>query len=238
MSIRSAVESERDIIQAAPVVRTRRFPHPALRNRPIFAGRHLEPGVLGDVSATVNARLDGSSSRAFLGLRANSADTALTRESDTLAGHLGLALNGDIAPSWRWSGIANYDRSHTDTVTETNAADDRAESTSQTGSAELVASGPIFGLPAGDVSTSLRAGLEARGLESETLRAGVVQTRDLARQRGSFQANLESRCPPPRGGAFGDPATVAHFTPSRDPPTSARAHSFCAGSLPRSPSSD
>jgi outer membrane cobalamin receptor len=185
-------ESERDIVQAAPVAADLGDFRTLLSETDQFSlGGTLNRTVLGNVSATVNGRLDGSSSRAFLGLRANTTDAALTRESDTLAGHLGLALNGDISPSWRWSAVSNYDRSHTDTLTERDAGNDRAESTSQSGTAELVANGSLFGLPAGEVSTTLRAGAEARSLDSETLRAGVFQARELERQRGNFQANLD-----------------------------------------------
>ena len=78
--------------------RSRRFPDPALGDRPAHAQRHDQPPVLGDVSATLNARFDANSSLSFLGRRGTAADRPLTRESQPLAGHLGLALNGAI---WR-----------------------------------------------------------------------------------------------------------------------------------------
>jgi len=184
-------ESERDIIQATPVVvDLGDFRTLLSATDQVTLGGTVNRTVFGDVSATLNGRFDANESLSFLGRRGTSGD-ALTRESQTLAGHLGLALNGDISPKWRWSGIANYDRSSTDTSTETQIGRDRSESLSQVGSAELTASGPVFKLPAGDVNASLRAGADARSLESETVRGGLAQNRDLSRQHGSFQANLD-----------------------------------------------
>ncbi|MGZ8997756.1 MAG: TonB-dependent receptor plug domain-containing protein, partial [Allosphingosinicella sp.] len=184
-------ESERDIIQATPVVvDLGDFRTLLSATDQVTLGGTVNRTVLGDVSATLNGRFDANESLSLLGRRDLGGD-ALTRESQTLAGHIGLALNGQISPKWRWSGIANYDRSSTDTSTETQIGRDRSESLSQVGSADLTASGPVFKLPAGDVNASLRAGADARSLESETRRGGIAQARDLSRQRAAFQANLD-----------------------------------------------
>jgi hypothetical protein len=213
-------ESERDIIQADPLAPNLGDLRTLLAETDqVSLNGTINRTVFGDVSATANARFDASSSESFLGPRAGPSRTALTRETDSLAGHLGLALNGDIAP-WRWSATANYDRSGTDTATQTDAGADRAETLSESAAVETVASGPLFGLPAGDVTTSLRAGFDARGLESETIRAGAAQSRDLSRQRGSVQASLDLPIASRRRdvlGAIGDlsvnlNAEVEHFS--------------------------
>ena len=147
--------------------------------------------VFGNVSATVNGTFDANSSRGFLGLPTAGGSEALTRETDTLAGHLGIALNGDIAP-WRWSATANYDRSSSDSVTETGAARaNRTQSITQSGSVEGVASGPLFTLPAGEINTTVRAGFDARGLESEAFRNGLNTNRNLSRERGNAQVSVD-----------------------------------------------
>jgi hypothetical protein len=184
-------ESERDIVQSAPVTDDLGdFRTLLAETDQVSLGGTLNRTVFGDVSATLNTRFDANSSRSFLGRRAIGGE-ALGRESDTLAGHVGLALSGDFSRKWRWSGIANYDRSSTDTSTDTQVGGDRAQSLSSVGTVELVANGSLFPLPAGDVSASIRASGEARGLESETRRAGIVLARALARERGGVLANLD-----------------------------------------------
>ncbi|HEY5721138.1 MAG TPA: TonB-dependent receptor, partial [Allosphingosinicella sp.] len=184
-------ESERDIIQAPPATATLGdFRTLLSATDQISLGGTVNRNVFGDVSATLNGRFDANESLSFLGRRGTSGDS-LTRESQTLAGHLGLALNGDIGTDWRWSGIANYDRSGTDTSTETQIGSDRSESRSDVGTVDLQASGSLFKLPAGDVSTSLRAAAEARSLESEATRGGLFQARDLSRGRVAFQGNVD-----------------------------------------------
>ncbi|HEX8256357.1 MAG TPA: TonB-dependent receptor plug domain-containing protein, partial [Allosphingosinicella sp.] len=92
----------------------------------------LNRNILGDVSATVNAGLDGSATTARLGLpeaalllpagnpyspfagdvtlyRYFEGAGPLTRDSDTLAGHLGVSLTGE-RERWNWSFTGNFDR--------------------------------------------------------------------------------------------------------------------------------
>lgn len=144
----------------------------------------------------------------------------LTRESDSRTAHLGLVLNGDIVP-WRWSFTANYDRANNSNISETNpdlaevqarivsrdptinpfaplAANaivsgprDRSRSLNQSGDAELVASGSLLDLPAGPISATVRLGADTRSLESESVRGGAEQIRDLSRNRIAAQTNID-----------------------------------------------
>ena len=182
-------ESERDIVQVVPGD-LGDFRSLLAETDQLSLGGTINRNVLGDVSATLNGTFDVTDNRSFLGLRDGSSDDALERESETLAGHVGLALNGD-AGRWRWSGVANYDRTGTETRTDRDVGRDRADTVSDVGSLELTASGPVFDLPAGAVRTSFRGGLDARGLESETFRGGIFQARELSRRRGTVQANLD-----------------------------------------------
>ena len=182
------LESERGIIQSDPTPDIGDFRTLISKTDALTVnGTIARP--LGKVSASLNARFDANSSHGLLGLSATG-NRPLTRDTDSLAGHLGLSLSGSLAP-WNWSATANYDRTASDTVTLTNGPADRTESLTQNGNARLVLSGPLFVLPAGKVTTTFRAGFDAQSLESEAFRLGVLQTRDLARQQGSFQANVD-----------------------------------------------
>ncbi|HEY0113709.1 MAG TPA: TonB-dependent receptor [Allosphingosinicella sp.] len=140
----------------------------------------------------------------------------LRRDTDTRLAHLGTALNGR-AGEWLWSFTGNVDRLSTKTLTDAgidvaalqarlDAGDpkvnpfandisqhrprDEARSVSTLASGQLVFSGSLFELPAGQVSTSLRAGFDTQDFSSETRRQGSEQSVDLSRDRGSVQANL------------------------------------------------
>ena len=186
------LESERDIVQ--PTVDRGldigRFRTLLAETDQFSVNGTLNRTIFGDVSATANGRLDMSASTGRLGL----ADGArpLIRESDARTAHLGFAFNGDIRP-WRWSLTANYDnvRSTSETDTASSTTRDRTRSTSSSGSTELVLNGPLFELPAGDVSATVRAGFDTRDLSSTTLRGGAAQDRDLSRDRGSLQGNVD-----------------------------------------------
>jgi hypothetical protein len=185
-------ESERDIVQsenAPPGIG--RFRTLLAESDRLQLGGTLNRTVFGDVSATANARLDMNWSTRFLGLRP-AGDGALARESDGRTAHLGVALNGNVRP-WRWSLTANYDNvlSTSETDTGVGPTPDSGRSLSSVGSAELVTSGPLFELPAGQVSATVRAGFDSRDFSSTTVRSGVDQTRELSRDRGSIQASLD-----------------------------------------------
>lgn len=181
-------ESERDLDSDLGAFRTL-LPR---RDTLSLAGT-LNRNIFNDVSATVNATFNAVDSESQFGLAFPEAPRPLTRLTDSRNGHLGVSINGTIAP-WRWSFTGNYDRGNT--VTTTDRRDqldltDRAETDAETANAELVANGSIFDLPAGDVSTTLRAGVERLALESESTRAGLAVASDLSRTRGNLQANVD-----------------------------------------------
>ena len=186
-------ESERDIVQAEPVagIELGRYRTLLPQTDQLELSGTLNRAVSDTVSATLNGTFDVNSSTAFLGLpRPSLAPPGLRRESDVRAGHLGLSVNGAISP-WQWSLTANLDRSASETVTETNAGTDRSRSVSQLGNAELLMNGPLFELPGGSVTAAVRAGFDARGLDSETFRGGALTIRELSRTRQHAQANVD-----------------------------------------------
>jgi iron complex outermembrane receptor protein len=187
------LESERDIVQADPVpgIELGRFRTLLPATDQLTLNGTLNRPVSDNVSATLNGSFDINSSTALLGLpRPSLTPPGLRRETDSRAGHLGLSLNGTIAP-WQWSLTGNLDRTAGETETQTDIGTDRSRSVSQTGNAELVMNGPLFDLPGGAVTASARAGFDAQGLDSETERGGLVTLRDLSRTRENAQLNVD-----------------------------------------------
>jgi hypothetical protein len=141
----------------------------------------------------------------------------LARQSETQATHFGTALNGDLSSRWRWSFTGNFDRSASRSATDRDpdvdayqalldagsaafnpfaplpgaSLRDRTRSVDQSANGELVLNGPLVELPAGDVTTSVRFGGETRDFFGETQRSGVVQVRELGRDRANAQANVD-----------------------------------------------
>ncbi|MFL5298121.1 MAG: TonB-dependent receptor [Phenylobacterium sp.] len=150
----------------------------------------------------------------------------LRASSESWNGHLGLSLNRDF-PTWRVSLTAAYDHSHgtnsSDVGVDPSAlqaaltarsaganpfgplpvsllalrTQDTGRSTSDGGNVQLVASGPIFTLPAGPVRASVKVGATGSSFSSETTRFGFTQdarfSRNGANLQGSLDAPLASR---------------------------------------------
>lgn len=147
---------------------------------------------IGRTAATANLRFEQNWSDSLLGLPIAGGTTPLARNATTGTLHGGFSFNGDILPSWRWSVTGNWDRVESRTVTDTNAGlADRALSVSNVGSIDALLSGPIFELPAGDVSTTVRATARTSDLSSESRRGGVFAAADIGRDTGAVQANID-----------------------------------------------
>lgn len=187
------LESERDIIQANPDLARFRTLLPETDR--LELNGTVSRTLFGDVPASLNGSLEVTDNLSRLGLppgvAASDGATALMREADGRTAHLGLSMNGDIG-RWRWNFTGNYDNSRTVTRTERDVGiEDRARSTSQSADAQAVFNGSILQLPAGALAATLRAGIDTRSLDSEAVRGGVVQTRDLSRDRAAAQASLD-----------------------------------------------
>nr|WP_310524785.1 TonB-dependent receptor [Polymorphobacter sp.] len=143
---------------------------------------------------------------------------ALVRANNSWNGRIGLAFNGRIMP-WAWGLTANYSHAENDTLTDRgisvtaaqarlSAADpaynpfgpdalagpliqDRAQSNTETGDAQLVTNGALFALPGGDVAAALKAGIQTRRLSSQSRRLGFVRSADLSRTQGNFQGSFD-----------------------------------------------
>jgi hypothetical protein len=162
------------------------------------------------VGATVNGTLEVQQSEALRGLALSqsAAPLALTAEpspltasSRTITSHFGTTLNGDELPwsnSWSWSLTGNYDRVESKTITDRGfdtlgaaRPADRGNSTSNTGTVDALLRGPLFKLPAGDVSTSLRIGGSLSGFDSTAVRNGLATDASLSRNIASTQLNID-----------------------------------------------
>jgi hypothetical protein len=184
-------ENERGILLGnGPVVDERPFRTLLAESDTYTLGGTFNRTVMGDVSATLNARAERRETQSFSGLARSPSPAALGRRANSVVGHLGLSFNGDFQ-SFRWALTGNFDRARSDSLIETDFGTDRAHSWTQAANAEFVASGPLFELPSGEVSTSLRFGAEQLGLRSHSTRAMIQRSLELSRTRGSGQASLD-----------------------------------------------
>jgi len=150
----------------------------------------------------------------------------LKRSVEGQDAHLGFTVNGD-QKTWRWAVTGNYDRSSSTTITGTGvdptganaalAANDptfnpfgtiplsllgvnpanRAHSVSNTAALDGYINGPVFKLPAGDVSATLRVTGGTSSFDSDSFRfdsdtrLGLAQSGHLNRDRGDGQLNVD-----------------------------------------------
>lgn len=180
-------ENDRDLVAADPD-RTLLPASTAAR----LAGTYNRT-IFGNVSATLNAGIEGEDTRAALG-RGVSDPSRLLRDRSTRTGTLGYALNGDLG-RWRWSLDGGYERNWSTTLTDRDGpagiTRDRARSAVQTIQSQGTASGALFDLPAGDVTATFGLGFNLRDIESESRRAGILTTADLSRDQANASASVE-----------------------------------------------
>lgn len=190
-------ENERDVIDADPH-RTLLSASDAVKLNGTYSRT-----LLGNVSATLTAALDGEDIEAALG-RGESGTQRLQRDRRNRNANLGYALNGDLA-RWRWSLDGGYERNWSRTLTDretgTRIGRARVESASQTIGSEATANGDLFRLPAGAVAATTKIGFKLRDIASESNREGIFTRTDLSRDQVSAQLNLDF--PLLTGGAIG-----------------------------------
>lgn len=183
-------EDERDIDQdSTPDDRSART---LIGSRKLLRGSTtVNRTVFTDVSATFNAEAEHNEGRSLIGLSNFSLDP-LVRNSDNNSAHFGVALNGDKG-KWRWSATGNGDIANSVTRTDRNnqTSRDRSESLTTSGDIDLTANGPLFALPAGDASMTVRVGGSTFHRDNEQRIAGLSFENDLSRTRGSASANFD-----------------------------------------------
>ena len=182
-------EDERDINQdSTPDDRSART---LIASRKLLRGSTtINRTVFTDVSATLNAEVEHNEGRSLIGL--NSSLDPLVRNSDNNIAHIGVALNGDKG-KWRWSATGNGDIANSETRTDRNnqASRDRIESVTTSGDLDLTANGPLFAVPAGEASMTVRVGGSTFHRDNEQRIARLVTENDHSRTRGSASANFD-----------------------------------------------
>jgi iron complex outermembrane receptor protein len=144
----------------------------------------------------------------------------LRQSTDSWTGHLGVSVNKDLQ-RWRLSFTTAYDHTDSQTDSDAGVdatalqsalnagaagvnpfgdlpttllalrAQDTAHSKSDAGNLQLVASGPIYTLPAGPVRTSFKLGASGSRFSSDSDRLGVAQSTDFSRDGYNLQANVD-----------------------------------------------
>ena len=146
--------------------------------------------IFGDVGATFNAEIEHNEGRSLFGLSDFALDP-LVRNSSSDSAHLGIALNGTKG-KWRWSATGNGDL--TNSMTRSDRDDetgrDRSESTTTSGDIDITANGPLFAVPAGDASMTVRLGASTLHLDSERIRENFTEN-SLGRTQGSGSVNFD-----------------------------------------------
>ncbi|MFS2109537.1 TonB-dependent receptor, partial [Sphingomonas sp. Sphisp140] len=122
--------------------------------------------------------------------------------------------------SWRWSLNANYQQTGSDSTTTRGVdpsvaqallnandpsfnpfapipysligsrPDDWTESTTKVGNVEFLTNGPLFKLPAGDVTGSIRVAGRTNDLSGRSFRSGVYSASDISRDTGAIRGNI------------------------------------------------
>lgn len=199
--------------------------------------------IFGSVSATLDTRWQSSDANSAFGLpsllltlpssngfspfandvmlyRAPDTLSPLRGETSTRTSHIGLALNGRVAP-WTISLNAAYDRfrsmsrndrgiDQSELQARLDANDpefnpfapilgasltalepDLATSTSSSSAADLLVNGPLVPFPAGSVSATFTAGIASRDLDSRAVRAGASQVRDISSVQSKISISLD-----------------------------------------------
>jgi len=169
--------------------------------------------AFGNVMATVNATVEASDSRSYLGLptatfilpatnpystsasdvsfdRYIDALGAKARDSDSLSGHLGGSANGDLG-DWRWTVTGNFDQTRSETVTQRGVDATAAQARITAGDPGLDPYGP---LSASDLVRlpDDRSRSTTRTLDGEAVFNGTLYEAPAGPLNATFKGGFES----------------------------------------------
>ncbi len=195
-------ESERDIALATTEGGTSSFDQRPFRTLQPFSrnfgtnATFAQP--IGDVSASINGELNATQSVGRFGLPLDAAGIPISRDpleqrNNNVTGHVGTSLNGRLSPRWLWTVTGGFDRAESNTYTERtgDGVPNRARSISNSGEVQALANGPLFSLPAGDVSTAIRVGADTSDFTSRSVRGGLASTGDVSRDSANGRINVD-----------------------------------------------
>lgn len=195
-------ESERDIQLAATEGATTNFDQRPFRTLLPF-GRSFGTNAtyarpIGDVSASINGELTATQSVGRFGLPLDAAGVPISRDpleqrNNGVTGHVGTSFNGRLSPRWLWTVTGGFDRAESNTYTERSGdgVPNRARSISNSGEVEALVNGPLFSLPAGDLSTAIRVGADTSDFTSRSVRGALVTTGDVSRDSVDGRVNID-----------------------------------------------
>lgn len=183
----SLLESERNVAQRTGTSDLGRFRTLVPETEQLTLNGTLSGDVLNNISTTLNGRFEASRTDSLVGRGPNE---ALARDVDKHVAHLGTTMGG--TGKWLWSFTGNYDRTDTETSTDTsNLSRDEARSVDSLASGELTLTGSVVKLPAGPVSTTVRGSAETRDFSSKSLSGGIEQNAELSRDKGAVQVDID-----------------------------------------------
>ncbi|MCW6532814.1 TonB-dependent receptor [Sphingomonas sp. MMSM20] len=169
------------------------------------------------ITASLNGTAGYQTSRGLIGGAPVSDDpdaiVALRQDSDTFTGHAGVTLNADLSPTWKLSFTGTYDHSDTrsdnDRFQTAGVRGQHAIAITNTAGASLLASGPLFSLPAGKLRTSISIGGNASQLSSTTDRlGGATLSTAIARSTGNAQLSFDIPIASKKAGFLGALGTL------------------------------
>jgi hypothetical protein len=185
----SLLESDRGLIQLGGMPNISNFRSLVPESDRWILNGLISRNFFDDVSSILNARLEANKSQSLLG---QDRTGPLKQSNDTQNAHLGTTVHGRI-DKWLWSFTGNYDRNRNEVLTEVPnlvGGRDHAQSVNANANAGLLLSGPVFRIPAGQITASARGSVDFQDFSSTSLRGGLLQRDTLSRDSAAFQFNL------------------------------------------------
>ena len=196
-------ESERDITAASTEGQTNNFDQRPYRtlvpfSRSFGTNATYAKTIGDDINASINGEIAATQSTGQFGLPLDGTGVPvsgdpLRQQTNGVTGHLGTSFNGRLSPRWLWTVTGSFDRADTRTIGDTVAGrgTNRAHSVSNAGDLEALVNGPLFTLPAGDVTTAVRVGAQTSQFTSNSLRAGLVSGGRVSRDQANARVNID-----------------------------------------------
>lgn len=182
-------ESDRDIVSDATGATADRTLLPERESVDLTASlSHFLPG---DISATYSGGVDVAQSTREIA-QTDLSDT-LARDTDEVGGQAQFVFN-KVYSDWNWTlnGGYTYRNTQTDTALDPiSGFQEGTESISEDANLEGVLFTKLFGLPAGDVVSTVKIGADVSELETQSDQNGVQTTTDLSRTETNAQVNID-----------------------------------------------
>lgn len=188
------LESERDIVQPVETPERGAFRTLIPRSERVELGGLVGRPFGQEMSGTLTARFERSSSESLLGPDPAATRGALRRDTGSTTLRVGAAVNGSV-DRWLWNVSGNFLRVGTYLKTDgtrSGASRDLADSLASNLDAGVLLNGPLVELPAGPLSASIRGSIQKRDFDASSLFGGARQDTDLQRRTARVQFSLDA----------------------------------------------